>query len=195
MTKIQYLTTIDCFQGYILYRKEYNYHADQSWFSITATDIDEYVMTDHYCNYTNRHISNSVQCTQNNCITATPSGKCLYPNTTYQSMLLDESQYNTIYQTTAQVHVVEHDPNVEYKSNGIKVIDISTDLFLNPLCEEIVQVINCKICRNINTNQSECSTSIMRILNTHVITKSSTGEEKLNASSQSVITLSTTLVL
>ena len=129
MTKIQYLTTIDCFQGYISYRKEYNYHADQSWFSITATDIDDYAMTDHYSNYTNRYISNSVQCTQHNCMTATPSGKCLYPDTTYQSMPLDKPQSNTIYQTTAQVYDVDNDSNVEHKSNGIKVTDISTYFF------------------------------------------------------------------
>jgi hypothetical protein len=48
----------------MLLRKESNNPVDQSWFSITANDIDEYVMTDHYYNYTNRPISNSNQGTQ-----------------------------------------------------------------------------------------------------------------------------------
>ena len=51
MTKLQYSITIDCLQGYMLHRKEYNDHVGQSWFSIIAKDIDEYVMTDYYFNY------------------------------------------------------------------------------------------------------------------------------------------------
>ena len=59
---------------------------------------------------------------------------------------------------------------MEHKSNGVKASDNSTDLFLGPLYGEINPVINSKLRRNINSNQSESSTSILRISNT--ITKS-----------------------
>ena len=62
---IQYSITVDCLQGYMLYREESN-DVGQSWFSITTKYIDEYVMIDHYCNYNNIHISNSDQYTQTN---------------------------------------------------------------------------------------------------------------------------------
>ena len=64
MTKIQYSITIDCLQGYMLNRKESNDPVGQSWFSIIAEDIDEYVMTDHYFSYTNRPIYHSDPYTQ-----------------------------------------------------------------------------------------------------------------------------------
>ena len=182
MTKLQYSITIDCLQGYMLHRKESNNPVDQSWFSITATDIDEYVMTGHYCNYTNRPISNSDQYTQPSPTlhSTNPNGKYIYHDIKYQSRLLDESHSKILYQTTCD------------KSNCIKVTGIYTSLFLNPLCGEIKQVISSKLCRNINLNQSETSTSILRISNT--ITKSSITKEKLTIDSQSVITLPTTLV-
>ena len=55
-------------------------------------------------------------------------------------------------QTTGNVHNFKNDPNVKQKSMSINVSDIYTDLFLNLLCGDIGQVVNSKLCKNINPN-------------------------------------------
>ena len=72
---------------------------------------------------------------------------------------------------------------------GVNVSDISTDLFLDPLFGEIDHVVNPKLCRNINPNQSESSTLILKILITNI------SKDKLTSDSQSVVILPTVLVL
>ena len=76
---------------------------------------------------------------------------------------------------------------MKHKSNCINISNIFTDLFLDPLCGEIDQVVNSKLCENINPNQSESSTSILKISNTNI------NDEKLTTNSQSIMMLPTVL--
>ena len=84
---------------------------------------------------------NGQNVTNKNDITATPSGKDVYPDNTYQYVPLDKSRVNILHQTTDRVHDIKYDPNLEQKSNRIRVADISIDLFLDPLLREINHVV------------------------------------------------------